>query len=34
VDAANLLEGLSAGEELDRLKLLFDELERKESLIR
>lgn len=29
----NLLEGLSAGEELDRLKLLFDELERKESLI-
>ena len=29
----NLLEGLSAGEELDRLRLLFDELERKENLI-
>jgi heat-inducible transcriptional repressor len=30
---ANLLDNLSAGEELDRLRLLFDELERKENLI-
>lgn len=30
---ANLLENVSAGEELDRLRMLFDELERKESLI-
>lgn len=29
----NLLESLSDGEELDRLRLLFDELERKESLV-
>ncbi|WP_420406826.1 heat-inducible transcriptional repressor HrcA [Hoeflea sp.] len=30
---ANLLEGVSEGEELDRLRMLFDELERKESLV-
>lgn len=30
---ANLLENLTAGEELDRLRMLFDELERKENLI-
>lgn len=30
---ANLIDALPAGEDLDRLKLLFDELERKESLI-
>lgn len=30
---ANLLENVSAGEDLDRLRLLFDELERNESLI-
>ncbi|MBW3097610.1 heat-inducible transcriptional repressor HrcA [Pseudohoeflea coraliihabitans] len=30
---ANLLDSLAAGEELDRLRLLFDELERKENLI-
>jgi heat-inducible transcriptional repressor len=31
---ANLLEGVSEGEELDRLRMLFDELERNESLVR
>ncbi len=30
---ANLLDNISVGEELDRLRLLFDELEQKESLI-
>jgi heat-inducible transcriptional repressor len=29
----NLLEGLTAGDELDRLRMLFDELERKENLV-
>ncbi len=29
----NLLEGVSEGEELDRLRMLFDELERKENLV-
>ena len=30
---ANLLEGLAGSEDIDRLRLLFDDLERKESLI-